>query len=97
MSNPLFNVTGLPPFKKIQPSHMVEAIETIINDSRQAINELTESVTDDNITWDNFVKPLEDINDRLDRAWSPISHINSVANSDDVRDAYNACLPLLSD
>ncbi|GAA0208899.1 oligopeptidase A [Kangiella japonica] len=97
MTNPLFNVTGLPPFKKIQPSQMVEAIETIINDSRQAINELTESVTEEAITWDNFVKPLEDINDRLDRAWSPISHINSVANSDEVRDAYNACLPLLSD
>lgn len=97
MSNPLFNVTGLPPFKKIQPSHMVEAIETIINDSRQAVNELTESVTEESITWDNFVKPLEDINDRLDRAWAPISHINSVANSDEVRDAYNACLPLLSD
>ena len=66
MSNPLLNVTGLPPFKKIQPSHMVEAIETIINDSRQAINELTESVTDDNISWDNFVKPLEDINEAFD-------------------------------
>ena len=97
MSNPLLNLTSLPPFKQIEPSHMVEAIETIIQDSKVAINELTDKLKPDSITWDNFVKPLEDINDRLDRAWSPISHLNSVANSDEVREAYNACLPLLSD
>lgn len=97
MTNHLLNLTGLPPFQQIKPSHMVEAIETIIHDSRDAINNLTETVNTESITWDNFVKPLEDINDQLDRAWSPISHINSVANSDEVRDAYNACLPLLSD
>ncbi len=97
MSNPLLNLTSLPPFKQIEPSHMVEAIETIIQDSKVAINELTDKLKPDSITWDNFVKPLEDINDRLDRAWSPISHLNSVANSDDIREAYNACLPLLSD
>ena len=97
MSNPLLNLTSLPPFKKIEPSHMVEAIEAIIKDSKAAINELTDTLKPDSITWDNFVKRLEDINDRLDRAWSPISHLNSVANSDEVREAYNACLPLLSD
>jgi len=97
MSNPLLNLTSLPPFKKIEPSHMVEAIEAIIKDSKAAINELTDTLKPDSITWDNFVKPLEDINDRLDRAWSPISHLNSVANSDEIREAYNACLPLLSD
>ncbi|GAA4360765.1 oligopeptidase A [Kangiella marina] len=97
MSNPLLNLKELPPFTSIEPAHMVDAIEAIINDSRQAINDLTDSLTPETITWDNFVKPLEEINDRLDRAWSPISHINSVANSDQVREAYNACLPLLSD
>ncbi|RDX35872.1 M3 family peptidase, partial [Kangiella sp. HD9-110m-PIT-SAG07] len=97
MSNPLLNLNDLPPFGTIKPAHMVEAIETIINESRKAINNLTENLTPETITWDNFVKPLEDINDRLDRAWGPISHLNSVANSDDIREAYNACLPLLSD
>ncbi|AOE50953.1 oligopeptidase A [Kangiella sediminilitoris] len=97
MSNPLLNLTTLPPFKKIEPSHMVPAIETIINDSRKAINELTDAQDKDSITWESFVKPLEDINDRLDRAWSPISHLNAVANSDEIREAYNRCLPLLSD
>ena len=97
MSNPLLNLTNLPPFKEIQPSHMVEAVETIINNSRQAINSLTDNLTLETITWDNFVKPLEEINDQLDRAWSPISHLNSVANSDEIREAYNACLPILSE
>ncbi|WP_223670973.1 oligopeptidase A [Kangiella shandongensis] len=97
MSNPLLNLTTLPPFSKIEPTHMAQAVETIINDSRTAINELTEQLDASSISWDNFVKPLEAINDRLDRAWSPISHLNSVANSEEVREAYNACLPLLSD
>lgn len=97
MSNPLLNLSTLPPFNDIKPEHMTPAIESIINDSRDAINQLIDGLVEDNISWEKFVRPLEDINDRLDRAWSPISHINSVANTDEVRDAYNACLPLLSD
>ena len=43
------------------------------------------------------MQPLEDMDDRLGRAWSPVSHMNSVVNSDELRDAYNNCLPLLSE
>ena len=44
-----------------------------------------------------MIHPLEDLDDRLSRAWSPVSHMNSVLNSDALREAYNACLPKLSE
>ena len=46
--------------------------------------------------WDGIVAPLERMHHRLSRAWSPIGHLNGVLNSDEVRVAYNACLPLLA-
>ncbi len=48
-------------------------------------------------TWDSFVQPIEDMNERLSRLWSPVSHLNAVMNNDALRAAYNACLPKLSD
>lgn len=49
------------------------------------------------MTWDGLIKPLSLLEDRLSRAWSPVRHLNSVKSSDPLRDAYNACLPLLSE
>ena len=48
-------------------------------------------------TWDNLVSPIEESDDRLSRIWSPVSHMNSVVNSDELREAYESCLPLLSE
>ena len=48
-------------------------------------------------TWDNLLKPLQDMDDRLSRAWSPVSHLNSVKNSEPLRAAHEHCLPLLSE
>jgi oligopeptidase A len=44
-----------------------------------------------------LVEPIEAAEDRLNKAWSPVSHMNAVINSDDMREAYNACLPKLSE
>ncbi|MCW9028371.1 MAG: oligopeptidase A [Kangiella sp.] len=97
MTNPLLNITGLPAFSKIQPSHMQQAIKAIIDDSRRQINKLIDSLDKDSVTWENFVVPMEEIGDRLDHAWSPISHMQATVNSPEIRDAYNSCLPLLSE
>ncbi|CAK2705498.1 oligopeptidase A [Vibrio crassostreae] len=48
-------------------------------------------------SWDNLVAPIEEVDDRLGRIWSPVSHMNSVVNSDELREAYESCLPLLSE
>ncbi len=98
MSNPLLTFTGLPPFSKIKPEHVEPAIDELLSRNRKLIKNLLDNITDPtNINWDNFVQPIEEAEDHLNRAWSPVSHMNSVVNSDALRDAYNACLPKLSD
>jgi len=93
--NPLLTFQGLPPFSQIKPEHVEPAIDQILNDNRQQLDALLES--GNNPDWQNLVEPIEDMMDRLSAAWSPVSHMNSVVNSDALRDAYNACLEKLSE
>jgi oligopeptidase A len=95
MNNPLLESRELPPFSRIKAEHVVPAITRILEDNRAAIAALLEPGK--TYTWENLVEPLEDLDDRLNRVWSPVSHMNSVVNSDELREAYNACLPLLSE
>jgi oligopeptidase A len=95
MSNPLLENHGLPPFSRIRPEHVEPAIRQLIERNRQAIEELL--AASDRYTWDNLLRPIEALEDGLSRAWSPVTHLNSVLNSDALREAYNRCLPLLSE
>ncbi len=95
MTNPLLDMDGLPPFSKIKPEHVEPALDALLAESRQAVEDLLAATTE--YSWDNLVQPLEEMEERLGRVWSPVSHINSVVNSDELREAYNACLPKLSD
>ena len=45
------------------------------------------------VTWDDFVQPLIDVNERLGRAWGQVAHLNAVVNTPELREAYNAALP----
>ena len=94
MNNPLLEPGELPAFSRIEPGMIQPAIETLIAANRERIAELTSQPRP---TWDSLVKPLELLNDRLDRAWSPVRHLNSVKSSPEWRAAYEACLPLLSE
>jgi len=95
MTNPLLTMSGLPPFAAIKPQHVESAVDKVLNDNRAAIVRLLDR--DQAYTWSNLVGPLEELADRLSRVWSPVSHMNAVVNSPELRAAYNACLPKLSD
>lgn len=95
MTNPLLTMTGLPPFASIKPEHIVPAVTQAIADCEAAIVNVL--ANDDAVTWANLVAPLEESDDRLGRIWSPIGHLNAVVSSDDLREAHDACLPLLSE
>ncbi len=95
MNNPLLNKTGLPAFESIQASHIEPAMDELLSENRKAIKSLLTATKDYN--WDNLLQKLEDMDDLLGRAWSPASHLHSVADNDQLREAYNACLPKLSD
>ncbi|WP_264878297.1 oligopeptidase A [Vibrio agarivorans] len=95
MSNPLLTFNDLPPFSEIKPEHVKPAVEQAIADCRAKIDALLEG--NDRPTWQNLVAPIEQVDDRLSRIWSPVSHMNSVVNSEELREAYESCLPLLSE
>ncbi|KKO44801.1 oligopeptidase A [Arsukibacterium ikkense] len=93
-SNPLLTFTDLPPFSQIKPEQVKPAVEAAIAQSRQAVEQLLAAA---NISWHTLVAQLEQDSDRLGKLWSPVSHLNSVLNSAELREAYESCLPLLSD
>ncbi|CAV17119.1 oligopeptidase A [Vibrio atlanticus] len=95
MSNPLLTFTDLPPFSQIKPEHVKPAVEQVIEECRNKIEQVLEGNTSP--SWDNLVAPIDEVDDRLGRLWSPVSHMNSVMNSDELRDAYESCLPVLSE
>jgi len=94
MNNPLLANSTLPLFPQIKPEHVVPAIDQLLAEARSSVEQHLQSTQ--HYTWENLIAPLEDVDDKLSKAWSPVSHMNSVVNSDELRDAYNACLPKLS-
>ncbi len=93
--NALINMQGLPAFSSITPDMVEPAMDQLLQENRQTIQQLLGSRQE--YTWKNLVEPLEKAEDRLSRTWSPVSHMNSVVNNDELRAAYNAVLPKLSE
>jgi len=94
MTNPLLNNTELPLFSKIKAEHIEPAIEQLLTEAQALVEKLL--AENEIYTWENLISPLEEAEDCINKAWSPVSHMNSTVNSDELRDAYNACLPKLS-
>lgn len=91
--NPLLSSSEFPAFDQIQPQHILPALEEILAENRTGIATLLQSQPEQ---WRDLVAALEEMDDRLDRMWSPISHLNGVADSPELREAYEQALPLLS-
>ncbi|MDD4978201.1 MAG: M3 family metallopeptidase [Gallionella sp.] len=92
--NPLLSFSGLPRFAEIKPEHVAPAIEKLLADYGTLVSKL---LADDALpTWDGFVLPMENANERVTRAWGPVSHLNSVMNSPELREVYNATLPKIT-
>src|SRR3989304_1340520 len=82
--NPLLDFSGLPRFAEIKPEHVAPAIEQLLAENDAPPN------------WQDFIVPMEDANERLSRAWGPVGHLNAVMNSPELREAYNATLPVIT-
>ena len=92
-ANTLNNPQALPKFNEINIDEIESSITKHLDDNLSAISALSQQ---DNPNWNNLVAKLEEYDDILSKAFSPVGHLNSVCNSDEMRDAYNACLPKLS-
>ncbi|NOT68834.1 MAG: M3 family metallopeptidase [Methylophilaceae bacterium] len=92
--NPLLHFSGLPKFDQVQAIHVAPAIDYLLDNGRLLLESLSTGM--DASSWDNFVRPLEDMEEQISRAWSQVSHMNAVVNSPELREAYNASLPKLT-
>ena len=92
MSNPLLDFSTLPRFRDFRPEHVEPAVaDWLVGEGSRTIERL--AALDAPPTWESFVEPLDDANEKLARAWAQASHLNAVVNTPQLREAYNAALP----
>src|SRR3954465_8920315 len=92
--NPLLDFSGLPRFGDFKPDHVSSAVDTLLSENRALVQRL--AAPEVPATWDDFVEPLEDANERLGRTWGQVGHLNAVMNSPELREVYNANLPKIT-
>jgi oligopeptidase A len=92
--NPLLDYSGLPRFADIQPHHVAPAMDQLLTENQTLVQQLLADSAPP--TWQNFVLPMEDANERVSRAWGPVGHLNAVMNSPELREVYNATLPKIT-
>ena len=95
MNNPLLDFSDLPLFDQIQPLHVAPAVDTLLVQANQAL----ETVTDDSFPakWTEIAQVLDVATEQLGRAWGAVSHLNAVADTPELRAAYNEALPKITE
>jgi oligopeptidase A len=93
--NPLMMFQGLVAFDRIRPEHVTPAIDALLREAKETVAGLERSKAE--VSWDSFVEPLDSATERLTRAWKSIEHLNAVADSPELRAAYNANLPRVTE
>ena len=92
--NPLLDFAGLPKFHAITPDIVKPAIEELIADAERVVAQVM--AADASPTWASVVTPIDDVTEKLGRAWGVVGHLNAVVNSPALRDAYNGMLPTIT-
>ncbi|TAL77146.1 MAG: M3 family peptidase [Burkholderiaceae bacterium] len=94
--NPLLVSTlSLVDYPSVQTADIEPAISGLIEESRKAVDNAADPALP--ATWEAIVEPLENVTGKLWRAWSVASHLNAVVNTPELREAYNRCLPLVTE
>ncbi|MFZ5568362.1 MAG: M3 family metallopeptidase [Pseudomonadota bacterium] len=95
MNNPLLDFADLPAFDRIRPEHVAPAIDTLLQTSEAALERVT--ATGFPADWIAIARELDVATERLGRAWGAVSHLNSVADTPELRAAYNDALPRVTE
>lgn len=93
--NPLLADDALPAFSHIRPELVEPAIDTILADYRSGIAALT--APDAPRDFATVMLTQERLEQRLARAWAPVSHLHSVADSEALRKVYGPAEEKLTD
>ncbi len=95
MSNPLLDFANLPLFDQVQPAHVAPALDTLLADTNDALDQVTRP--DFPSRWEAIARVLDTSTERLGRSWGAVSHLNSVADTPELRAAYNEALPRVTE
>ena len=95
MNNPLLSFDDLPLFDQIQPDHVAPAIDTLLAQASAALETVT--TPDFPARWQDIARVLDVATEKLGRAWGAVSHLNSVADTPELRAAYNEALPKVTE
>ncbi|MGK5079562.1 M3 family metallopeptidase [Janthinobacterium sp. HLX7-2] len=93
--NPLLDFSGLPRFDAITAEHVEPAIDTLLAQARATVAQLASAGTA--VSWDSFVAPQDDISETLGRAWGIVSHLSNVVDTPELRAAFNASQPKVTE
>src|SRR5512139_2455994 len=95
MNNPLLEFSDLPPFDRIRPEHVAPAVDALLRESNTALERVT--AADFPADWAAIARELDVATEKLGRAWGAVSHLNSVADTPELRAAYNEALPRVTE
>ena len=87
IANPLLDFSDLPRFSEITSAHVAPALDVLLAQCRDTVSAISTDTAA--VTWDSFVVPLEEANERLTRAWGIVGHLHAVNDSPELREAYN--------
>ncbi len=95
MSNPLLDFSGHIPFDRITPADVAPAVDVLLQRADAALETVTQP--DFPARWDAIAQVLDVATEELGRAWGAVSHLNSVADTPELRAAYNEALPKVTE
>ena len=95
MSNALLDFSNLPAFDRITPESVAPAMDVLLDRASQALETVTAASFP--ASWNEIAKVLDVATEELGRAWGAVSHMNSVADTPELRAAYNAALPRVTE
>ena len=94
-SNPLLDFSDLPLFDRIWPKHVSPAMDVLLQEANTALEAVTSPAFP--ASWNAISGTLDVATEKLGRAWGSVSHLNSVADTPELRAAYNAVLPKVTE
>ncbi|WP_076998880.1 M3 family metallopeptidase [Variovorax sp. KK3] len=91
MTNPLLDFQDLPLFDQIKPEHVAPAVDALLADAETALQTVT--APEFPADWSAIAKVLDVASERFSRAWGAVGHLNAVADTPELRAAYNEAMP----
>ena len=94
-ANPLLDFTDLPRFDQIRPEHVAPAVDELLQQAEAALERVVQP--DQPPEWRALSRTLDVATERLGRAWGAVSHLKAVMDAPELRAAYNAALPRVTE